>query len=481
MEKTGCLPSLANEYRHLRVGDVRLRQRAVVIVEKLAANPALTFPRAMEDVANREAFYRFLSNGAVTQGALVDAHAAESVARAKRGSTVLVAHDTTEFTFSGDSDREGLGRARSQGQQAFFAHVALGLDEVGKPLGVLGDKTWAREGPSRGNRKLSGAQLAKIVGRESDRWLEVINDTESRLGGRASAIHVTDREGDSYALLEQLDRAGRRFVIRAARDRGVVALDHNDEELDAARLSELTCAFACFLTRDVALSARRSKPQPRTNKTHVPRNSRPAKLSVSAGRLAFVRPAYLDDTFLDTLPLNVVVIREVEAPPEIEPVGWVLLTNEPIDTSDQVEAIVDHYRARWTIEEFFKAIKTGCAFEERQLESYKTLTKALALLYPIAWQMLLLRWMSRVAPDAPAESVLNETQIAVLKHCRARWPVGRPATALDALYAVAGMGGHFKNNGPPGWQTLGFGMQRLVDRTAMWLAGIASQANNRQN
>ena len=37
------------------------------------------------------------------------------------------------------------------------------------------------------------------------------------------------------------------------------------------------------------------------------------------------------------------------------------MTTEPIDTVEQVLRIVDWYRARWVIEEFFKALKTGCA------------------------------------------------------------------------------------------------------------------------
>jgi IS4 transposase len=48
-----------------------------------------------------------------------------------------------------------------------------------------------------------------------------------------------------------------------------------------------------------------------------------------------------------------------------------LYTSEPIDTAEQLLTIVDQYRSRWVIEEFFKALKTGCAFEKRQLESYR--------------------------------------------------------------------------------------------------------------
>lgn len=43
---------------------------------------------------------------------------------------------------------------------------------------------------------------------------------------------------------------------------------------------------------------------------------------------------------------------------------------------------MDAYRARWVIEEFFKALKTGCNFERRQLESFQSLRIALAIFLP---------------------------------------------------------------------------------------------------
>ena len=129
-------------------------------------------------------------------------------------------------------------------------------------------------------------------------------------------------------------------------------------------------------------------------------------------------------------------------------------------------------------EEFFKALKTGCAFEERQLESFATLTNALALFFPIAWQMLLLRSLSRVRPDAPAKEALTSTQIKVLQHYQPQKMPTRGATVRDALYAVAGLGGHLKNNGPPGWRTLTHGMQSLVAMADAWDAGAANAAKS---
>jgi hypothetical protein len=45
-----------------------------------------------------------------------------------------------------------------------------------------------------------------------------------------------------------------------------------------------------------------------------------------------------------------------------------------------------------------------------------------------------------------------------------------PCTAEQAAYAVAKLGGHLRRNGPPGWQTLGRGFERLFWMQAGWLA-----------
>jgi hypothetical protein len=111
--------------------------------------------------------------------------------------------------------------------------------------------------------------------------------------------------------------------------------------------------------------------------------------------------------------------------------------------------------------------------EKRQLESFHSLTNALALFLPIAWQMLLLRSLSRLSPEAPAEQVLNPTQIALLRHTQPK-KMKEGTTVRDALYAIAGLGGHLTQNGPPGWQTLGRGMEELLRMEMGWTAAIAN-------
>jgi IS4 transposase len=166
---------------------------------------------------------------------------------------------------------------------------------------------------------------------------------------------------------------------------------------------------------------------------------------------------------------NVIHVFE-RKPPKGEPaVEWFLLTNLPANTPDEIAFAIDCYRSRWMIEEYFKALKTGCQFEKRQLESAHSLLNALAIFAPIAWRLLLLRHLARTNRQAPASAALTNQQLEVL--CAvAKKPFPKRATARDALLAVAALGGHLKNNGDPGWLVLGRGMHDLLLLELGWRA-----------
>lgn len=167
-------------------------------------------------------------------------------------------------------------------------------------------------------------------------------------------------------------------------------------------------------------------------------------------------------------------VREVETNGEHEPVEWTLLTTEPIESPADVERIVDIYRTRWLIEEYFKALKTGCSIEKRQLESKHSLLNALAVFIPIAWRLLRLRNLARDEAEAPATDALSDVQIEVLIATSKKRKLPLKPTVREALLAVAALGGNIKNNGEPGWMVLGRGYDRLLTMETAWRAARRS-------
>jgi hypothetical protein len=465
---------VADEFETADFGDERLRRRLLTVADAAAAAPSSSFPQMTGSDGELEGVYRFLSNERVKPEGILLPHLLATLARAREEPDVLVVHDTTLFTFGGTSPRAGLGWIHKHGgSQGFFGHFAMAVaaDGTRRPLGLAGLTTLVREGKPLG-RHVDTRRRNKRGAKESDRWIEVALAVHERLPG---AVHVMDREGDSFDLYDSLSAAGISHVIRAREGRNRIAVE-NGERIP---VSELAAQQPVVLPRTVALARRTHQASMGTlKKFHPARHERKAQLEVRARAVSLPRPTDQSRWIKPRqIPVNVVLVTERGQPKGVEPVSWMLITNLPISTKAEVERIVDAYRARWIIEEFFKALKTGCAFEKRQLETFHSLMNALALFCVIAWRLLVLRATARDAPDAPAERALTRRQVQVLQAvAELRDPRFRRVVlpsvprAREVLNAVAGLGGHLKNNGLPGWQVLSRGYDALLLLELGWRA-----------
>jgi hypothetical protein len=200
-----------------------------------------------------------------------------------------------------------------------------------------------------------------------------------------------------------------------------------------------------------------------TRRRHPPRDGRDAQLSVRACSIVMPRPRKLPDSLPAVLSIKLVQVVEQNPPVGTEPVEWLLFTTLPVGDADEAATVVDTYRARWTIEEYFKALKSGCNYEKRQLESRHTLLNALGILAPLAWRLLALR---SAADDAAtsASTMLDADEIHVLRKLSHDVKLGDQPTAAQAIHAIAGLGGHFPQNGRPGWKVIWTGFQKLLYR-----------------
>lgn len=455
------LQGVVDELAGLDLGDVRLDRRAARIVETLAAAPDASFPNATEDDTELEALYRFVNNSKVTMEALLAPHYGATAARAATEGRVLALHDTTVLSYGGETHRAGLGRIK-KGGQGYSAHTCLVVrPSDGLPLGVMGVVPVVRDGallPRAVTRvKLHDRQ------REFERWETLVEKTFARLQG-ISVVHVMDREADAYPLFCKLIGLKQDFVIRAKNDRCLDVPVSNTSEPHL--VSEAVAGTEHILEREIHLSTKRPDRMARLRKV-APRMTRVAKLRAVAAHVELRHPSYTagKSRRTSTLPrsaaLNVVRLYEVDPPADQEPVEWLLYTSLPVDTAEQVGAVIDIYRRRWIIEEFFKTLKTGCAIEKRQLESKDALLNALALFIPIAWRLLALRHLARENPTADGLAALTPRQIQILR-ARAKRPLSATPTCREVMLAVAAEGGHIKNNGDPGWLVLGRGYEKLL-------------------
>jgi len=455
--------TLAGELKGLQLGDARLNARARKIAQRMEQRPADSLPDQMANSAELEATYRFFANDSVTIDALLAPHVRSTHERMEGHTVVRVLHDTSGFRF--DGDREGLGPL-GRGAAGFYAHVALavGADELREPLGVLGVHPYVQEKdpPNRGLTPSQKTARARATPREekiSSRWEQLAAAVTEKAPRDVRLIHMMDQEADDYAAMAALKQDSLHFVIRGSSDRKL--------NFGGATAAEALAVHAAEIFRAVDVNPRSEKSAVANRKP--PRVRRVAKLSIRYGTIVLNRGYAQSDQ--PTLTVNAVHVFETAAPDGEEPIEWMLFTSEPIATREEAEAVVDHYRARWVIEEYFKAVKTGCAFEKRQLTTYDALLRALGLTIPLAWRLLVLRNLGRTNEPIPASSVFDAEQLILLRclvESRGRRMPLEPTTVRDAMLAIAGIGGHIKNNGDPGWQVLGRGYQRFLEAEEVW-------------
>lgn len=459
---------IAAEFKDVSLGDARLDRRLQRVVVQLAASPASSFPVQMGSTADREALYRFLGNEEVTLSALLAPHFAETRKRI-RGSVVRVAHDSTSLVYRGD--REGLGAVKHRGQ-GFFAHCALAVDvgERREPLGILGIRTFAHTKAKEHQKAPRSKQAARChhTPREeklSSRWEKTALEVSAALPPGVQAIHVMDQEADDFAMLAALLENRLRFVVRGSGTRLTAEAKESLREVMGRRPGKLF--------RTVQLGHRK----PRGS---APRRAeREAELSICWAEVNLQR-SWWAQTNAHTLQLTVVHVYEDSPPEGEERIEWFLLTSEAVSNLEEATAVVDHYRARWVIEEYFKALKTGCAIEKRQLTNYDALVRTLGLFVPIAWKLLALRSLANNPIPRPAAELFDDEDLAVirvlLRKRRSDHHLSEKPTVRDAMLAIAALGGHIKNNGDPGWLVLGRGFQLFVDAQEVWRAARSDQS-----
>jgi Transposase DNA-binding/Transposase DDE domain len=462
---------IADEFSGSDLGDRRLVARAVTIAERVASAPDASFPEQMRTEAEQEGLYRFFANSRVDPSGLLAGHVVQTHGRCKERRSIRVVYDTSDFRYEGE--REGLGILNREAR-GFYAHFALAVaaNELREPLGVLDIRPYIREEEKirAGRKKTRGQRSTELLStprthKSSSRWEKTAIDVAALLPADVEAVHVMDQEADDYELFAQLLTAKINFVVRIDPERRTAS-----GRTPACDVLEENRAR---VLRTVALSERKRG----RGKCHPKRHERDADLRVRWGQITLPRTQNAE-TDVRELTLSAVHVFESNPPSDEPPVNWMLVTSQPVTSFDEAVQVVDHYRARWLIEEYFKALKTGCNVEKRQLTTYEGLVRAVALFAPIAWRLLLLRYMSRAEPKRPATSAFDAEQLRLLAALLALRKRDLPAnpTIHDAMLGIAALGGHIRNNGDPGWQVLGRGFERFLEAEVGWRLARSDQS-----
>jgi len=426
------------EFQTLNLGDARIERRLRKVAEDLSRQPSSPINQASSDNAATKAAYRLFQNEKLACDKIIAAHRDQTLARMKGEKVVLCNQDTTSLNFSTHKATTGLGPIgdRKSNPQGLFMHSTLAVTPQGLPLGVLKLKCYSRAG----HNEPEASKGRSLEDKESYRWIETLEDVR----GIPNVVMQGDRENDIYEYLDEAEKLNVKYNIRSCNDRGINNPEHS---LLQTFLSESTPKGEIEI--------------------ELPGESRRATMEVRYSQIE-IRPPTRITKAKNAKGVNcwVVQVKEINVPEGSTPVSWTLLTNVPVMTIDDAIERVVWYKRRWTIEEYHRIVKSGCAVEKCRLETAERLVRYITLFAVIAWRIFWMVHIARTDPKAPAEVVLTNSEIGTLttlKRFKKLLPAENPITVHNAIIAIACLGGYLnrKNDPPPGPTALWRGWQQL--------------------
>src|SRR5262245_9602363 len=430
----------------------RLERRLIHTASALTTRPQGTLPHRFNWAELKGAYN--LIHATTHADALQEVHRQKTRERAVALSTpVLFIHDTTALNFSTHTaiaDQLGPIGDRVSNARGFIQHNSLVVDpSAGHLLGLIHQQTFLRTLKPEGETR--AARYQRPV-RESAVWTRGM-EAVGRAPDNCQWIHVGDRGADFFGAMATPRQLNAHFLIRLVQDRSIQPTTESaDDDEMATSLMQAARQVTATTSSEVRVASRGGRP------------GRVATVKLGSVRLT-VRPSKADPLWRHTPPITLTVVRiwEENPPPGVEALEWILGTDLPDDSAEALLQYQSWYQWRWpTMEEYHKAQKTGCRIEDLRFETVDRLRAAIALLSVIAVRILQLRWCRDASPDAPAETVASADELTVLQGLQPNKPI---TTVKQFVNRVAGLGGYLgrKCDGPPGWQSLWRGYQRLAD------------------
>ena len=463
--------------------DKRLNDRLTEVLSQLWGHPTLSIPAACGGYAETAAAYRFFDNDAVRFDNVLQPHIDATRQRIAEQPVVILAQDTTEIDLTRPQRQvAGTGPMDGSARRGLFLHPLYAFTPDGTPLGMVHAKVWVR--PDKSDSPESQPPVDRkqipIEDKESYRWVEGLRQArlEARRAPQTQFVVTSDSEADIYELLAEAQAEPHEvdWIVRACQDRALQVENDKDgpsgEIADAAAqcLREHVLRQEVLFTKTIKIRGRKAKISCDKRGRRQPRQSRTAEMEVRAARVT-LRPPRRPDRTLPPVTIHVVSVREIHPPANEAPVEWTLLTSLPIDTAEQVSAVIDYYCVRWMVEIVFRTLKSGCRVEARRFEHIDRLLPCLAVYLIITWRTLYVCRLGRAFPEINCEAIFEPCEWKpVYRIVRGESPPSKPPSLSEMVRLVAQLGGYVNRKRPdePGPQTIWVGLQRLHDIALCW-------------
>jgi Transposase DNA-binding/Transposase Tn5 dimerisation domain len=435
------------QFAAAQLGDRRRTRRLVTLAAQIAGDPSSSLPKQTGGHwGDLKAAYRLLGRPEATFAAIASPHWQATRAAAGPGRH-LILDDTTEIDFGPTRQAAGSGPVGSGVGRGFLIHSGLMVDPHDEWIvGLAGQVPFHRRPAPAGETR---AQRRKRD-RESAVWGQLIELIGPPPAG-SQWVHVMDRGADDFEVQCRAHRLGADWVAR-------IKTRHRRVTDAAGRPVALSEAVAGAAPAGGYVLPLRARPG---------QKARRARIAVSFAAVEVQVPRQPAESLKALQPAPMaqwaVWAHEVDPPAGVkEPIDWLLLTSLPVRSLEEAMEVIGYYEKRWIIEEWHKALKTGCQVEGRQLETSDRLEALTGLLGVVAVRLVQLKEVARRQPTRGALELIPRPYVELVCRARGRRDPER-WTARDFFRGLAGLGGFLgrKGDGEPGWITIWRGWQVL--------------------
>src|SRR5207244_139788 len=218
-EGLGAKEWAQQEFGEVELGDQRLRDRLIRIVEDRAEHPDASYLEAAGgDRYAAKGYYYFIDSprDSLHPEAMLATHRKRTMQRMRSHPVVLVVQDTTDLNFSTRPQTTGLGLVGTNqtGAQSLGLklHSSVVLTPEGLPLGILRSVADAPEEKGLAGKKSVGRPMEE---KKSFRWLPGLRDcvAVAKQMPQTRLLLVADREADLFELLAEAEATRKRVGV----------------------------------------------------------------------------------------------------------------------------------------------------------------------------------------------------------------------------------------------------------------------------
>lgn len=391
----------------------------------------------------RQTVAALLARESMTTTTLLSGHVKATQERVAMsdGDYIIAPQDTTYYNYSGHAAMSGLGVIQGT-VRGVMQHNVLLLNEGGRPLGVLDQQYWTRQG----GKDWPAAE------KESQKWLNALDAINTHaIDSEKRWVSVADREGDIFRFFKAERAANVDLLVRVCQPRRL-AVQHSGQVCSVATVTEHLNDYGLYRVRMMR----------HQRQVELTLRLKAAAVNVYPDKDASV--AKHQTQGLSLVVATEVACIDVETQSDCfdatEAAEWLLLTSLPIDTPEAVERVVRFYALRWRIERLHLTLKSGALNVERlQFDDIHTLTNALAFYSVVAWQLLALTYGLREYPDQEAETVFDAEAVRLLRQVSGK-PIRSVQDAALALVKLVGFAPS-KKQPLPGVKVLATAIERF--------------------